>query len=158
MISNRPYLIRAIYDWIVDNEWTPHMQVDANYPGVDVPAEHIQDGMIVLNVNPTAVGHLNLENELFSFRARFSGIERSLRFPPEAVLAVFARENGHGMPFPPEPYESAELESESSGAQLSAVEDSGSDSKSLPAGEKAKTSDKKNAKKKVKKPTLSVVK
>ncbi|WP_321276815.1 ClpXP protease specificity-enhancing factor [Thiomicrorhabdus indica] len=157
MISNRPYLIRAIYDWIVDNEWTPHMQVDANYPGVDVPVEHIQEGIIVLNVSPTAVGHLNLENELFSFRARFSGIERSLRFPPEAVLAVFARENGHGMPFPPEPYESDESQESSSAPKLSAVDDTESNLHDLPAGDKSKAPVKKKSKK-AKKPTLSVVK
>ena len=104
MISNRPYLIRAVYQWIVDNEWTPHFQVDANFPGVDVPREFVEDGMIVLNVSPTAVQGLDLANNWMGFRARFQGIERKLGFPPEAVLAVFARENGQGMPFPPEPY------------------------------------------------------
>lgn len=104
MISNRPYLIRAVYQWIVDNDWTPHMQVDALYPGVDVPIEFVENGMIVLNVSPQAVLGLEMMNEVMRFRARFQGVERKIMFPPQAVLAVFARENGQGMPFPPEPY------------------------------------------------------
>lgn len=105
MISNRPYLIRAVYQWIVDNDWTPHLQVDANYPGVTVPPGYAdEDGLIVLNVAPTAVQALDMDNVEFSFRARFQGVEHKLRFPPQAVLVVFARENGQGMPFPPEPY------------------------------------------------------
>ena len=104
MIPNRPYLIRAVYQWIVDNDWTPHLQVDANYPGVDVPFEYVQEGVIVLNTAPSAVQGLELANDWISFRARFQGVERKIGFPPQAVLAVFARENGQGMPFPPEPY------------------------------------------------------
>lgn len=104
MISNRPYLIRAMFDWIVDNHWTPHMQVDANYPGVVVPQQHVQEGMIVLNVHPEAVRELQMDNHLFRFKARFQGVEQQLFFPPESVLAIFARENGQGMPFPPEEY------------------------------------------------------
>ncbi|WP_044412893.1 ClpXP protease specificity-enhancing factor [Thiomicrospira microaerophila] len=104
MISNRPYLMRAIYQWIVDNEWTPHVQVDANFPFADVPQEFVSEGVIVLNIAPTAVQGLDMANDWISFRARFQGIERKIGFPPEAVLALFARENGQGMPFPPEPY------------------------------------------------------
>jgi stringent starvation protein B len=104
MISNRPYLIRAVYQWIVDNDWTPHMQVDALYPGVEVPNEFVENGVIILNVSPQAVLALDMANEGFRFRARFQGVERKIAFPPQAVLAVFARENGQGMPFPPEPY------------------------------------------------------
>ncbi|MBD3612161.1 MAG: ClpXP protease specificity-enhancing factor [Hydrogenovibrio crunogenus] len=104
MISNRPYMIRALFDWIVDNEWTPHLQVDANYPGIQVPMEFAQDGVIVLNVHPDAVREIQFANDWFFFKARFQGIEREIGFPPEAVLAIFARENGQGMPFPTEPY------------------------------------------------------
>lgn len=104
MISNRPYLIRAVYQWIVDNEWTPHVQVDANYPGVEVPLEFVDDGFIVLNVSPTAAQAVDLSNDWISFRARFQGVERKIGFPPQAVHAIFARENGQGMPFPPEAY------------------------------------------------------
>lgn len=104
MISNRPYLIRAMSEWIIDNHWTPHIQVDANYPGVVVPQQYVQEGAIVLNMHPDAVRELQMDNHLFRFKARFQGIEQQIFFPPEAVLAIFARENGQGMPFPPEPY------------------------------------------------------
>ncbi|UQB42819.1 ClpXP protease specificity-enhancing factor [Thiomicrospira microaerophila] len=104
MISNRPYLVRAIYQWIVDNDWTPHFQVDANHPFADVPQEFVNEGVIVLNASPTAVQALDMANDQICFRARFQGVERKISFPPQAVLAVFARENGQGMPFPPEPY------------------------------------------------------
>jgi len=150
MISNRPYLIRAIYDWIVDNEWTPHFQVDANYPGTDVPQEFVQEGVIVLNAHPSAVFSQTFDNEGFSFKARFQGIERTIFFPPEAVLAVFARENGQGMPFPPEPYPEGFEESDSADdankPTLATVE---SDSKASKPAKKKATS---------KKPTLSIVK
>ncbi|HHT00130.1 MAG TPA: ClpXP protease specificity-enhancing factor [Thiomicrospira sp.] len=149
MISNRPYLIRAIYDWIVDNEWTPHFQIDANYPGTNVPQEFVQDGVIVLNAHPSAVVDLSLDNDWFAFKARFQGIERSIHFPPEAMLAVFARENGQGMPFPPEPYPEGfeENENDTNKPTLATVE---SESKE-PKTAKKKTSASK-------KPTLSIVK
>ncbi|MBN2646218.1 MAG: ClpXP protease specificity-enhancing factor [Thiotrichales bacterium] len=105
MISTRPYLIRAIYDWIVDNGWTPHLQVDADYPGTQVPPAFVENGKIVLNVNPTAVAGLELGNEQIVFFTRFHGVEETIVVPPEAVLAVFARENGQGMPFAPVPYD-----------------------------------------------------
>lgn len=103
-ISNRAYLIRAMFDWMVDNRWTPHVQVDANFPGISIPTEYVQDGLIVLNVHPDAVRSLQMTHEWFSFKARFKGIEREVGFPPEAVLAIFARENGQGMPFAPVPF------------------------------------------------------
>lgn len=152
MISNRPYLIRAIYDWIVDNDWTPHLQIDANYPGANVPQEFVQDGVIVLNASPSAVVGLSLENDLFSFKARFGGVERSIYFPPEAVLACFARENGHGMPFPPEPYPEGYDEPEDK-PSLKSVESSKDDKAKTESktGSTSKKSDKK-------KPSLSIVK
>ena len=104
MLSNRPYLIRAMFDWIVDNHWTPHLQIDVNYPGIQVPMEFAQEGVLVLNVHPEAIRVSSFDNDWFSFKARFQGVEREIGFPPESVLAVFARENGQGMPFPPEPY------------------------------------------------------
>lgn len=124
MISNRPYMIRALFDWIVDNEWTPHLQVDANYPGIQVPMEFAQDGVIVLNVHPDAVRELQFANDWFFFKARFQGVEREIGFPPEAVLAIFARENGQGMPFPPEPYPE-ETDSTADQPSLSAVDSTG---------------------------------
>lgn len=159
MISNRPYLIRAIYDWVVDNGWTPHLQVDANYPGVVVPQQFVQEGMIVLNASPTAVVGLQMGNDEISFSARFQGEEQDLFFPPEAVLAVFARENGQGMPFPPEPYpeDAVDPEQTQSKATLSAVDDSKSEAKAEDK-KAAKKAAKKDAKSGKKRPTLSVVK
>lgn len=104
MTSNRPYLIRAIFQWICDNGLTPHLMVDANYPGVLVPQDFVQDGHITLNVAPRAVTQLQLEDELISFSARFSGIPQQLSVPPLAVLAIYARENGQGMAFDPSPH------------------------------------------------------
>ncbi|PLA74137.1 ClpXP protease specificity-enhancing factor [Hydrogenovibrio sp. SC-1] len=112
MLSNRPYLIRAMFDWIVDNHWTPHLQIDSNYPGIRVPMEFAQEGVLVLNVHPEAIRAPQFENDWFTFKARFQGVEREIGFPPEAVLAIFARENGQGMPFPPEPYPDAEVGSD----------------------------------------------
>jgi len=117
MISQRPYFIRAMYEWILDNEWTPYIQVDADWPGVEVPRQFVEDGVIVLNIGPTATHQLKLGNDLISFRARFQGQDQRVVFPPGAVLSIFARETGMGMPFPaeqypesPQPRESAEAE------------------------------------------------
>ncbi|MEA3405753.1 MAG: ClpXP protease specificity-enhancing factor [Pseudomonadota bacterium] len=150
--SNRPYIIRAMYEWMVDNEWTPHIQVDANYPGIQIPQQFVQEGVIVFNVSPTAVQMLDMQNDWFQFRARFQGVEQKVLFPPGAVLAIFARENGQGMPFPPEPYPDEADEPEPK-PTLSAVEGEG---KSDDSDEKpAKSTEKKKS---TKKPTLSVVK
>lgn len=158
MISNRPYIIRAMYDWIVDNGWTPHMQVDSNYPGVNVPMEYVQDGVIVLNVSSSAVMGLTMENDCFSFKARFKGVETTVRFPPESILAIFARENGQGMPFPAEPYpedyEDKELE-EAKKPSLSTVE-GGKESGEAKTSKTAAKSNKKSST--AKKPTLTVIK
>ena len=161
MISNRPYMVRALYDWIVDNGWTPHVQVDANYPGVKVPQEFVQDNVIVLNMAPSAVMALAMDNEWFAFRARFGGVETQLGFPPEAILAIFARENGQGMPFPPEPYPEELLngveEVLEDAPTLSAVE--GGKDEVVSKGKKAvKSAAKGSSKSNSKKPTLTVVK
>ena len=95
--SRRPYLIRAMYDWLVDNEFSPHLLVDIDIEGVIVPPGYAQDGKIVLNVSPTAVRALSLENEGISFEARFSGRAMTVWVPVHAVLAIYARENGEGM-------------------------------------------------------------
>jgi stringent starvation protein B len=103
MTSNRPYLIRAFYEWIVDNGLTPHLMVDATAEGTVVPERYVEDGRIVLNVGPTAVQGLRMDNDLVSFSARFGGLPLAVRIPPAAVLGVYARENGRGMLFPEEP-------------------------------------------------------
>ncbi|ADE16876.1 Stringent starvation protein B [Nitrosococcus halophilus Nc 4] len=102
MTSSRPYLIRALYQWIVDNGLTPHLLVDASMPDVNVPSQHVSDGKIVLNVHPNSVRELSLENDWISFSARFSGAPYKVIFPVRATLAIYARENGQGMVFPEE--------------------------------------------------------
>lgn len=99
MTSSRPYLIRAIYQWITDNGMTPHLLVDVSVDGVQVPAEHVQNGKIILNIAPMAISELILGDSDISFSARFSGKSQGLFVPIDAVLAVYAKENGQGMMF-----------------------------------------------------------
>ena len=99
MTSTRPYLIRALYEWIEDNSLTPHILVDAEAPGVTVPKQHIREGQIVLNINSSAVRDLRLGNDWIEFSARFGGVARAIQIPVTAVLAIYARENGQGMAF-----------------------------------------------------------
>ncbi len=102
MTARRPYLLRAFYDWLVDNDLTPHLVVDATMPGVRVPVEFIQDGQIILNIAPRAVGNLELGNDAITFHARFSGRPHSVIVPVYAAQAIYARENGAGTMFEPE--------------------------------------------------------
>lgn len=99
MTSNKPYLIRAIYDWIVDNDLTPYVLVNAEYPTVQVPDEHVNGGRIVLNISPKACRGLHLENDRIVFTARFAGKSVQIFLDPCAVLAIYAKENGRGMEF-----------------------------------------------------------
>ena len=99
MTSNRPYLMRAINEWLLDNQLTPHLLVNADVQGVEVPDNFIQDGKIVLNIGPHAVEGLRISNEEVTFLARFSGVSQLISFPVSAVLAIYARENGRGMMF-----------------------------------------------------------
>ena len=100
MTSNRPYLLRAIYDWISDNNLTPYVLVDAGFEGVRVPPQVIKNGQVVLNLAMRAVGNLDLGNEWITFQARFSGVSQAIHIPVQAVLALYAQENGQGMMFP----------------------------------------------------------
>ena len=102
LTPRRPYLLRAFYDWLLDNQLTPHLVVDVTLPGVSVPLEYARDGQIVLNIAPRAVGALELSNDEVSFNARFGGIPRQVSVPMAAVLAIYARENGAGTMFEPE--------------------------------------------------------
>jgi stringent starvation protein B len=97
MTSTRPYLLRAMYEWIVDNGCTPHLLVDATLAGVVVPRQYVDKGVIVLNVAPSAVRDLELGNEQVSFSARFAGTPQEIRVPVPAVQAIYARENGQGI-------------------------------------------------------------
>lgn len=99
MTSSRPYLLRAFYDWIVDNNATPYLVVNADYIGVTVPRDYVENGRIILNVSPGAVRSLSLANDHVSFNARFSGVPFDIYLPIRAVTAVYAKENGRGMVF-----------------------------------------------------------
>lgn len=99
MTSNKPYLLRAFYDWLVDNQLTPHIVVDATVEGTQVPHEYVRDGQIVLNIAPHACGKLQLGNQAVSLDARFGGTPRHLHIPVQAVMAIYARENGAGTIF-----------------------------------------------------------
>ncbi len=109
MTPSRPYLIRAIYDWIHENGRTPYMLVDASVKEVEVPREHVgDDGRITLNLSPDAVRNLILGNDIVEFECRFAGTSCQVLVPVEAVMAVYAKEDGQGMRFgddmaPPEP-------------------------------------------------------
>jgi len=99
MNSSRPYLVRALYEWIVDNDCTPHILVNSEYPSVQVPQGFASDGQIVLNVSPSAVRHLHMDNEAVSFEGRFGGVPHTLFVSISAILGIYARENGQGMVF-----------------------------------------------------------
>ncbi|MBV1916303.1 MAG: ClpXP protease specificity-enhancing factor [Pseudomonadales bacterium] len=114
MTPLNPYLIRSVYEWILDNDCTPHMLVDATADQVEVPQEYVQDGQIVLNMAPGAVQELNMDNDSVSFQCRFGGVSFPVFLPTHSILGVYARENGRGMmlqveegkkdaPDPPEP-------------------------------------------------------
>ncbi|EKP0307842.1 MULTISPECIES: ClpXP protease specificity-enhancing factor [Aeromonas] len=103
MTPSRPYLLRAFFDWLLDNDLTPHLVVNVNIPHVMVPMQFAQDGQIVLNIAPRAVMQFHMDNEAISFSARFGGVSQQVYIPMAAVLAIHARENGVGTLFPPEP-------------------------------------------------------
>src|SRR3990167_9575918 len=121
MTSTKPYFIRALNEWIVDNLLTPHLMIDATKPGVSVPQQYVKDGKIVLNIMPMAIANLSITNEWVNFDARFSGVSHHIRVPVSAVTAIYAVENGRGMFF----------ENEESG---------GDGNDTPPGGEAAKTS------------------
>ena len=95
----RPYLLRAMHEWIEDSGHTPHIVVDASVDGVSVPKEHVKDGKIILNISETAAHNLKLTNDSVSFRARFSGVPFDVWVPMKSVLGIYARETGQGMIF-----------------------------------------------------------
>lgn len=99
MNSSRPYLVRALYEWILDNDCTPYILVNAMASGVEVPLEHVKDGQIILNISPAAVHNLLLQNDAIDFDGRFAGIPQRVFVPMEAVMGIYAKENGQGMIF-----------------------------------------------------------
>lgn len=139
MTTRRPYLIRAFFDWILDNGMTPYISVDADYDGVAIPREFVVDGEIVLNLSPTAIRNLDLGLESVTFDARFSGRPHQIVVPVRAVYAIYAQENGEGMAFGFKRRSNDELEDTMQGPTLSK---SGEPSPDRPSG----------------KPTLKIVK
>ncbi|WP_407410228.1 ClpXP protease specificity-enhancing factor [Acinetobacter sp.] len=110
LTPTRPYLARAIYEWICDNNLTPYLLVDATAANTSVPSEHVQDGQIVLNIVPHAVHALHMSNDAISFSARFGGISRDIYVPFAALLGIYARENGQGLFFDPSEYADIQTE------------------------------------------------
>ncbi len=102
MNSSRPYIMRALYEWIVDNDFTPYVLVDASMEGVVVPQQFVKDNQIVLNISPDAVVDLNISNQAVAFNGRFGGVATDVFVPISAVVGIYARENGQGMVFDPE--------------------------------------------------------
>lgn len=105
MKSSRPYLLRAIHEWLVDNEKTPHVMVNAEVDGVVVPKEYVQQGKIVLNISPDATADLRLGNRVVTFAADFGDMEHLISLPISSIEAVYAFENGRGMYFSDEDFE-----------------------------------------------------
>jgi stringent starvation protein B len=134
MTSYRAYLLRALYEWIVDNGMTPHVLVDATRPGVRVPAHAVKDGQIVLNIADRAVARLEMGNDMLSFTARFGGMSQSVRVPLPAVIAIYARETGHGMGLPQDPQHTlpSRAADEDPGVQLLDISYEGADGEDIP--------------------------
>lgn len=102
MVSTKPYLIRAMYEWISDSGWTPYLVVNTKVSGCMTPPEHMGKEQVVFNIARQASNKLLLGNEAIEFGARFSGVSRQIYVPVQAVVAIYAQENGRGMNFPPE--------------------------------------------------------
>ena len=105
MTSNKPYFIRAIFEWICDNNLTPYIVVNAKDDYVQVPIQYVEDGKIILNISPDAAHSLLIDNDKVEFMARFSGAAMKVYAPIKAILAIYARENSQGMIFNEEPDE-----------------------------------------------------
>ncbi|MFT5548658.1 MAG: stringent starvation protein B [Gammaproteobacteria bacterium] len=103
MTSSKPYLIRALYEWLLENDTTPYLLVDANFYGVMIPQGTANDGKVVLNLKPSAIESLEFDNEYIAFSARFGGVAQNVYCPMTSILAIYAQENGEGMAFNEEP-------------------------------------------------------
>jgi len=100
MTSNRPYLLRGFQEWILDNDLTPYVVINATMPNVHVPERYVEDGKIVLNLSESAALNLKIDNDYIRFTTSFSGVTFIVSAPVSAVIAIYARENGRGMIFP----------------------------------------------------------
>lgn len=99
MTSSRPYIVRALYDWILENDCTPYIVINAFEDDVEVPQEHVKDGQIILNISPSAVQDLFIRDEAVEFNGRFAGIPKRVYVPTSSVMGIYAKENGQGMIF-----------------------------------------------------------
>ena len=99
MSSSRPYLLRALYDWVLTNNCTPYISVNAFFAEVEVPQDYVRDGIIILNISPHAIENLTLGDVAISFEGRFGGISSSVYVPISAIISIYAKENGKGMVF-----------------------------------------------------------
>ena len=99
MKSNKPYMVRAIHEWILDNDCTPYVVLVSDFPGVNVPSSFVVDGQITLNLAPVAIRGLSISNDVISFSTRFKGHATDISAPVESISAIFAKENGQGMGF-----------------------------------------------------------
>jgi len=113
LTPTRPYMVRALYQWIEDNELTPYLMVDATAKNVQVPRQYVQDGRIVLNIASRATGNMVMQNDYIHFNARFGGVSQEIWVPLNAVLGIYAKENSQGMFFDPSEYENYQPKSES---------------------------------------------
>lgn len=148
--SNKPYLLRAIYEWIVDNNATPHIVLFAENPDVMVPEQFVEEGKIVLNVSPSAARDFTIDNQSLSFSARFGGKPFNIYAPIGSVLALYASENGEGLSFDYEPSEETPPDDDPNPPKGSATIES------VDSGKKPSISS--TSKKKSKRPALKVVK
>lgn len=105
LTPTRPYMVRALYQWIEDNALTPYLMVDATAKNVQVPTEHVQDGRIVLNIASRATGNMRIDNDYIQFSARFGGVSQEIWVPLIAVMGIYAKENSQGMFFDPNEYD-----------------------------------------------------
>lgn len=157
--SSRPYLARALYQWLLDNELTPYIVVDAEQPGVEVPRQFVQNGQIVLNLSPGAVRDLFMENDALGFSARFGGQPMRVMVPTSALVAIYARENGVGMVFGHEPVLASADEPGDEGPNLTSVEGDGEASDTSEEGEEPQGSGHKEGDPpRKRKPSLRVIK
>lgn len=108
MSPSRPYLLNALYEWILDNHCTPYIAVNASYESTIVPQEFVKDGQIILDIQPSAVHKFVLGKEVLQFSARFGGVSRDLYIPIPAITAIYAKETGGGMVFPENEYDGVE--------------------------------------------------
>jgi stringent starvation protein B len=118
MKPHRPYLLRALYEWILDNDMTPHLLVDATASGNKVPEQYGEDGKIILNLHLNAVKDLELGNERISFHTRFGGNSHYINIETGSVLAIYAKENGMGIIFPEEKYNTEIIENAEKKTQI----------------------------------------